>query len=431
MAKVMALENLIRLVTRGGHKQRTWQELCHDVLRLQDDATGLRLAAELLQRYSQFDEDETLAFFQFLLHEFRVDHDALRAAIAAYDGDPSPTHVQQVNRASLPSRRKLFELLNMCPGGMAHLLAMREAVLRLRRIDPELAAVDSDLEILFRNWFNRGLLTLQRIDWNTPAFVLEKLFKYEAVHEISGWDDLKQRLSQGRRWFFHPVLPDEPIIFVQVVLSSGLLARIGDVLGEAAPVRDEATADTAIFYSISNCQQGLKGIAFGDLLIKQVVDLISQELPGIRQFATLSPVPGFARWLQGQLDSADGDVDRLLTTEQTAMLRTRLAEADWHHTEHGELQTLLPALCAHYLTSTGKNGRPLDPVARFHLRNGAVLERINWLGDASPKGLREAHGLLVNYLYDLATVTENHEKFVYDQVLTASSHVTELARKLA
>ena len=198
MAKVMALENLIRLVTGGGHKQRTWQELCHDVLRLQDDATGLRLAAELLERYRGFDDDEALEFFQYLLNEFRVDHDALRAAIDAYTADPSPRHVQLVNRASLPSRRKLFELLNMCPDGMAHLLAMREAVLRFRRADPELAAMDSDLEILFRNWFNRGLLTLQRIDWNTPAFVLEKLFKYEAVHEISGWDDLKQRLSQGR-----------------------------------------------------------------------------------------------------------------------------------------------------------------------------------------------------------------------------------------
>lgn len=421
----MALQNLIKLVTGGGLKKRAWQELCHDVLRLQDDATGLRLAEEILTRYQAFERDEALAFFQFLLNEFRVDHDALGAAIDAYQQDPSPINVQAVNRASLPSRRKIFELLNMCPEGMQCLLHMRGALKGLRRDDPGLAAVDSDLEILFRNWFNRGLLRLERIDWNTPAFVLEKLIQYEAVHEITGWDDLKRRVSRGRRCyaFFHPVVPHEPVIFVQVALTNGLVASIDQVIGEDAIAHTETPADTAIFYSISNCQDGLRGIAFGDLLIKQVVDLISAEFPQIRTFATLSPIPGFAAWVTKC--AAESEEETLISVCQ------QIAQPDWWLQANDALKQDLMALCATYLTGVGPDRRPLDPVARFHLRNGARLERINWLGDTSPKGLSQSHGMLVNYVYDLATVTKNHEKFVYEHIVTSSNAVRQLAAKRA
>ena len=297
----MALENILKLVTGTALKRRTWQDICHDLLRYRDEATVLRLAAELLQRYDEFENAERLEFFNHLLREFRVDQARLNSAIDAFQEDPSPLNVQAINRASLPSRRNLFEILNMCPGGTAHLLQMRVALARFVKYEPELQAVDSDLEILFRNWFNRGFLTLQRIDWRTPAFVLEKLIAYEAVHEIKGWEDLQRRVSVGRRCyaFFHPALPNEPIIFVQVALTKGLVAAVDDIIGnhpqEDSGAEDtanasevsEAEADTAIFYSISNCQRGLVGIAFGDLLIKQVAEQISADCPQIKNVCYL------------------------------------------------------------------------------------------------------------------------------------------------
>ena len=431
----MALENILKLVAGAALKRRTWQDICHDLLRYRDEATVLRLAAELLQRYDEFENSEQLEFFSHLLREFRVDQSNLNAAIDAYQEDPNPLNVQAINRASLPSRRNLFEILNMCPGGTAHLLAMRVALARFLEEEPELRAVDSDLEILFRNWFNRGFLTLQRIDWRTPAFVLEKLIAYEAVHEIKGWDDLQRRVSTGRRCyaFFHPALPNEPIIFVQVALVKGLVAAVDDIIGASskatsdesseqtpAQTREEDT-DTAIFYSISNCQRGLVGIAFGDLLIKQVAEQIAADCPQIKTFATLSPVPGFAKWL--------GDARTTLESSQRTTVDSYLAfPKKVLAAENADCKTL-SRLCAHYLVNEKRGDEPIDPVARFHLRNGARLERINWLGDPSSKGLNESLGILVNYVYDLSAVTKNHEKYVYDGGVVTSNAVKQLAKR--
>jgi len=418
----MAFNNLFKLFTGSGLKKRTWQDICSDVLRLKDDAMVLKLADEILLRYQNFTDEEKLDFFQFLLTEFGADQAMITTTIDAYLADPSPNQLQQLNLATRPSRRKFFEILNMCTAGMRSLLEMRVTASRLAREYPELAAIDGDLEILLRNWFNRGLLTLQRIDWHTPAFVLEKLIEYEAVHEITGWDDLRMRVSRGRRCyaFFHPVLPGEPIIFVQVALTNGMVSNIAELIGETAVSANESDADTAIFYSISNCQVGLRGIAFGDMLIKQVTDLITAESPFIKSFATLSPVPGFAKWVDRIL-ARDDDADQVAKLEQ-------LKEADWS-TDQSEIKQWLLPLCAQYLTSTDDVGRPLNSVARFHLRNGARLERICWQGHVATHGIEESYGLLVNYVYDLASVTKNHESYVYDEVVVTSSSVKQLAKK--
>ncbi len=424
----MALSNLLKLVTGTALKRRTWQEICHDLLRLKDEATVLRLASELLSRYEEFDADERLVFFRYLLTEFRVDQDRLRKAIDAYQKDSGPLNVQKLNRASLPARRGLFEILNICPNGTHALLRMRVDLQACYPQDQELRAVDADLESLFRNWFNRGFLTLERVDWSTPAYVLEQLIEYEAVHEITGWDDLRRRLSTGRRCyaFFHPTLPGEPIIFVQVALVQGLVDSVKDVIGEDNVTCDEELADTAIFYSISNCQRGLVGIAFGDFLIKQVAERIRTNLPQIKQFATLSPVPGLCKWLK---DQAGREANEVLEAAELDLAQ-QVTQGAWHSEDDDEdTRNTLLKLCAHYLVNEKRGEDPLDAVARFHLRNGARLERINWMGDPSPKGLGESCGILVNYAYDLDSVTENHEAYVYEHGVVCSNAVRALAKR--
>ena len=425
----MALQDFFQSVTNVALRRRSWQDICHDLLRLKDEATVLKLAQEVLQQYAGFDADQRLTFFSFLLENFRVDAERLQAAIAAYQDDPNPLNVQRLNRASQPGRRQLFEVFNMTPGGTHALIDMRSQLLGYLREHPELGAVDGDLEFLFGNWFNRGFLSLERIDWRTPAFILEKLIAYEAVHEISGWDDLQRRVTKDRRCyaFFHPALPHEPIIFVQVALTDSLAASIDQLIREPAAPLDIGKANTAIFYSISNCQTGLRGIAFGDLLIKQVVELIAQDFPHIRTFATLSPIPGFGNWVRQTLGNADA-----LTDEETTLVEALEAEplawvADADLCASAE--RLLPPLCAHYLQQEKRGELPLDPVSRFHLRNGARLERINWLGDRSHKGLKESYGMLVNYVYDVGTVTRNHERYVYDNAVITSSAVSTLGKK--
>jgi malonyl-CoA decarboxylase len=287
------------------------------------------------------------------------------------------------------------------------LVAMRREILEHQELKP----LDSDLRHLFASWFNRGFLELRRIDWQTPAAVLEKLIAYEAVHEIAGWDDLRRRLAADRRCFgfFHPALPQEPLIFVEVALVKGLATSVQALLArgldEAQERQNAAAADTAIFYSISNCQEGLRGISFGNFLIKQVVEELSGELPALKQYSTLSPVPGFRVWAMERLGE---DERRVLT------------QPEWWVDD--EISALLQApvlkLCARYLTGEGR-----DPVAKFHLGNGARLERINWLGNPTAKGMAESFGIMVNYLYDLATIEANHEAFVRDRVVARSELV--------
>jgi malonyl-CoA decarboxylase len=299
---------------------------------------------------------------------------------------------------------------------------MRRRLLKTLRENPRYAGIDADLGHLLNSWFNRGFLVLQRIDWRTSAMVLEKLIQYEAVHAIQGWPDLRRRLQADRRCyaFFHPVLPDEPVIFIEVALTRGMSARVQPLLEPDSPVADPASANCAIFYSITNCQEGLRGVSFGNLLIKQVAEDLGREFPRLKTFATLSPVPGFRKWLAEAAEGRPGIAALLARLEAPRWFEDAAAE---------EMQRQLVRLCAYYLLHAKQGQDPLDPVARFHLGNGAALERLNWLGDTSASGMSRSAGLMVNYVYRLEDVERNHERYFSEHVVVASRAVEKMARK--
>ncbi len=299
--------------------------------------------------------------------------------------------------------------------------------LKMLTDDASLKAIDADFVHLLTSWFNRGFLHLEKIDWESPATLLEKIMSYEAVQPMSGWSDLKRRLAEDRRCFafFHPALPGEPLIFVEVALVRGMTSAVQTLIDAPEGTIDPGEADTAVFYAINNCQAGLVGISFGNFLIKQVVVELAHELPGLKTFATLSPILGFSAWLNSVVGKAD---DTLSGNEAEAI--DHLSLASWHRNEEAteKMQGPLTRLCARYLLEVGSGGRPLDPVARFHLRNGARLERINWLGDVSAKGLSQSAGLMVNYLYDPRAIERNHEAYVKGGTITASVEIKRLIR---
>jgi malonyl-CoA decarboxylase len=317
-------------------------------------------------------------------------------------------------------RQELFRRLNLAPGGTHVLIEMRHRVLREIQHTPRLEPIAADLGHLLTSWFNRGFLVLQRIDWHTSAIILEKLIEYEAVHQIQGWHDLRRRLERDRRCyaFFHPALPDEPIIFIEVALTSGMSEKVQPLLDPDAPVLDPESADCAMFYSITNCQEGLRGVPFGSFLIKRVVEDLSGKFPRLKHFATVSPVPGFRRWLTERAAAAD------------ASLLAKLHDPKWFENEklRAELQKVLVPLCAQYLLHQKQGKEPLDPVARFHLKNGARLERINWLGDTSASGMERSAGLMANYIYRLGDVERNHELYTREFKIVASREVLALAK---
>ncbi len=409
------------------------------------EASGAAVARELHTVLRDLAPEERLAFYGFLASNFLPAEDRLRAAAEAYLAASTAEQAAQLAEAAEPTRQELLRRMNMAAGGTAALVSMRKDLLAHLRDEPALRPLDSDLRHLFGSWFNRGFLELRRIDWQTPAAVLEKLIAYEAVHEIHGWDDLRRRLAPDRRCFgfFHPALPGDPLIFVEVALTEGLaasvqclLARDGD---ERAEREREAGADTAIFYSISNCQDGLRGVSFGNFLIKQVVEELKAELPRLVRFSTLSPVPGFRRWLEAHfaapglagpplrenemaaLRPAAGGVEP--ASDPVTVLRGFLGEERWWEdaARSEVLRAPLSRLCAAYLTTPEGNRGPADPVARFHLGNGAQLERVNWLGNVAPRGIKESYGIMVNYLYDPDRIEANHEAFVRGTVVRSAA----------
>ncbi|MEO1092376.1 MAG: malonyl-CoA decarboxylase [Pseudomonadota bacterium] len=400
--------------------------LCRALVSSHGEASGAALAMATLDAYRGLSAEERARVFHRLVAEFCADEAAVVTAYHAYRADPSPATLVALVEAAEPPRRELLGRLNIAPGGTADLVRMRGEVLKLLPAEDDLTALDSDLQHLFVSWFNRGFLSLERIDWHTAAAVLEKLIAYEAVHEIDGWEDLRRRLAADRRCFafFHPALPDEPLIFVQVALVRSIPDRVQPLLDRSAPVFDVKQADTAVFFSISNCQPGLRSISFGNFLIKQVAADLQAELPNLKTFVTLSPIPGFSRWLHGVAQTnGDGELHDLLADLDG------LADADWQEAERTKaLEEPLTQLAAWYLVREKKGTMPLDPVARFHLGNGARLERINWRGDVSAKGLRHGHGLMVNYLYRLDQVERNHEAFVNDKKVVASRAVDQLVK---
>jgi malonyl-CoA decarboxylase len=388
------------------------------------EASGAIVAHELHDSLGALDADDRRAFHRFLATGFEPDAKALRAAAEAYLADAHPETAARLADAADPPRQEVLRRMNLSPGGTSALVAMRKEILSQLRDAPELRLLDADLRHLFASWFNRGFLELRRIDWQTPAAVLEKLIAYEAVHEIRGWGDLRRRLAADRRCFgfFHPALPGEPLIFVEVALVEGLAASVQTLLApdgdEDATRTQAASADTAIFYSISNCQDGLRGVSFGNLLIKQVVEELKAELPQLTRFSTLSPVPGFGRWLEKRL---------AVEQEEAAALAPLKTDGWWQDRAVSDaLRQPLMRQCAKYLTDRSGPKGPSDRVARFHLGNGARLERINWLGDVAPRGIRESYGIMVNYLYDRETIETNHEAFIHEGMIARSSQVDAL-----
>jgi malonyl-CoA decarboxylase len=410
------------------------------------EASGAAVARELLTALSSLPAEQRGEFYAFLAEGFQPDQARLMDAAKAYIASPSPEAASALATCAEPPRQELLRRMNMAPGGTMALVAMRKTLPAYLAERPTLKWLDSDLKHLFSSWFNRGFLEIRRIDWQTPAAILEKLIAYEAVHEIQGWDDLRRRLAADRRCFafFHPALPGEPLIFVEVALVRGLSGSVRALLerdtDEAAQLRRASEADTAIFYSISNCQDGLRGISFGNFLIKQVVEELRAELPGVQQFSTLSPIPGFRRWLEGaelrNLTLSDEEANALFTAtgipyepeNVLATLRTVLSNDSWTKmtATAQAVRPILLRLCAAYLCDGGKGkGRP-DPVARFHLGNGARLERINWMGNPGKRGLQESYGIMVNYLYDPAAIEANHEAFVKDGSVIRSAAIEAL-----
>jgi malonyl-CoA decarboxylase len=392
------------------------------------EALGVVLARELIENYAALPAAGRIEFLRTLAADFGPDPERLEDAIAAYRSHPDPTTVTALHAAAEPRRQELFRRLNLAQGGTERLVRMRADLLAHLSAHRELESVDADLVHLFSSWFNTGFLELRRIDWSTSARFLEKIIRYEAVHEITSWKDLRGRIEPHDRLcyaFIHPRLPDEPIIFIEVALTDEAPAAIAPLLAEDRQPFDAERAKTAVFYSTSNCQAGLKGISFGSFLIKRVVEEIRREFPAVRTFVTLSPVPGFINWLEAERDSGSSG---LLPGGDRAALR-RLLIPGWHERTQ-DLRVLRPlltdAVARYLLLSRDRAGRPLDPVARFHLGNGALLERINWLGNPSPKGLAESAGFMVNYLYDLSRIERNHEIYAQTGRVLASHDVRRL-----
>ncbi|MFN0090680.1 MAG: malonyl-CoA decarboxylase domain-containing protein [Acidimicrobiales bacterium] len=406
-------------------------------------------AAEVADLYAGLDDVGRGRFFELLALEYGPDRGAVEAAIEARRAVTVRDALDQhelaaadlaLRRALTPPRARLLTLFNGLDHGLALLVELRAELLPLLAQDARLRSLEVDLEGLLKSWFDIGLLELRRLSWDSPAALLEKLIRYEAVHSISSWADLKNRLDSDRRCyaFFHPGMPDEPLIFVEVALVSGLADNVGPLLDTDAPLGDPGRADTAIFYSISNCQPGLAGINLGDFLIKRVVRRLAAELPSLKTFATLSPMPGFRRWLDARL-AEEGD--RAFRDAETAALAAALdgagpaevmarllADPSWPEepSRAGALRPALVRLGARYLIQERARGRAIDPVANFHLSNGASVERINFLANASPQGIAQSAGLMVNYRYDLSSIDANVEAYLATGRSAAAGALTRL-----
>jgi malonyl-CoA decarboxylase len=382
--------------------QRTAATLAGDLVAARDEVSGMDAARAILKRFAGMDDDAKRDFFHHLADEMDIDPAAVRRTLDAYEADPTSKTYRAFATAAEPPRQELVRRLNRVPGATGALVAMRADLLRLGRGDAALEGLDHDFRHLFASWFNRGFLVLRPINWESPAHILGKIIDYEAVHAIDDWDDLRRRLEPSdRRCFayFHPAMPDEPLIFVEVALTQGVPGSIQTLLAEDRAPLEAHEADTAVFYSISNCQAGLAGISFGNALIKQVVADLTTEMPGLQTFVTLSPIPGLTAWMKDQRHTAESrDIDRMRS------------------------------LAARYLLDAKRaDGRPLDPVARFHLGNGALIHDVHALADTSPKGFAQSGSTMVNYLYDLDQVSRNHERYASGREVIAAPGMRALA----
>ena len=395
-------ERRVRFTGPAGDDARSTEELADALVGAAGEISGRAIAGRILDRYEAMEDAAKRDYFRHLAASMDIDPDGVRDCLAAYETAPSKDSYRSFMVAAEPRRQEFIRRLNRVPGATGRLVNMRADLLRMSKGDPALAALDLDFRHLFASWFNLGFLVLRPINWESPAHILEKIITYEAVHAIGSWDDLRRRLEPADRRcfaFFHPAMPDEPLIFVEVALTRGIANSVQALLAEDRAMIPAEGADTAVFYSISNCQAGLAGISFGNSLIKQVASDLSLELPGLKTFVTLSPIPGFADWLANR-EPAFAALD-------------------------GEK---LRALAAHYLVAAKlPDGPPLDPVARCHLGTGALVHNVHADADTSDKGLRQSHGVMVNYLYDLKKVAQNHERFATTHSVTASPEIRTLS----
>jgi malonyl-CoA decarboxylase len=413
------------------------QQRAYRLLSEAGTANSAAIAAEVVDAYSSLAPEARLEFFEFLNSALAPDRERVLRAAQAYADSQDAERVLELQRVVEPPRQELLRRINRAPGGTAALIAMRRDLLIALRERPHLRAVDSDFCHLLGSWFNPGFLNLQQVDWGSPAALLEKIIRHEAVHAVKDWNDLRRRLQPDRRCFafFHPQLPGEPLIFVEVALVNTIPRAIEQLIGDTADMQPEARAQAAVFYSISNCEPGLRGVSLGNFLIKRVAEKLRAEIPALKRFCTLSPIPSLRSRLVesnlGELSQSWPSRARTRYSTALAALRRRygedlaaLADAARERTLPREDQTRL-ALCASMLLARESPSPRGDPVARFHLDNGARLERVNVNADISAKALRESFGVMVNYVYDLTAVEANHELFVRGEVVS-SRHIAGL-----
>jgi malonyl-CoA decarboxylase len=394
------------------------ESLCRMMMNSDGEYSSLLLAERILNAYEKLDEAERLDFFNLLRTEYDVDADDIKAAARAYAQDSDAENLLRVTAAAEPGRQELLRRINLVSGGTRRLVKMREHLLAAMRENPELKKIDTDFHHLFNAWFNRGFLLMEPLDWTTPAHILEKIIAYEAVHEIESWSELRSRLEPADRYcygFFHPSMEDEPLVFVEVALTDQIPRGIGEILHRDPGTEAPENPSCAIFYSISNCHRGLAGVSFGNFLIKQVATSLNLRFPQLKTFSTISPVSGFRRWLELQAEERD---------DVTTLLAGFDAEAD-----ENQRHDLEKFATVYLLEQKNDRNEPLDPVARFHLKNGAVLERINILGNPSDKGMERSLGTMVNYVYDLSRVEDHHEEYVRNHRIIASAQVKKLLGK--
>jgi malonyl-CoA decarboxylase len=401
---------------------------CRHLLSARGEANSAGLAARAIEHYQRLPAAAHLVFFRQLASAFNPDPIVVLSAAERYAESPSAEHLVRLFTVSEPPRQELLRRLNRAPGGTAAIVQMRRALLRALAHHPELAAVEADMLHLLSSWFNPGFLEMQQVDWTSPARLLEKIIQHEAVHAIDGWDDLRRRLQPDRRCFafFHPQLPGEPLIFVEIALLEDVPPAIGPLIEKKSEPGPSKRFKVAAFYSISNCQPGLRGVSLGNFLIKRVAERLKSEFPSIKTFCTLSPIPGFVRWLDADHEATAAGLKAPVRARlEAARADLKLGQAkmherleqQWHpwRTSEEEQKSLL-ALASIYLREVSPSAEG-DAVAKFHLNNGAKLQRINWGADLSRNGLRQSCGLMVNYLYDLDRVEEYHQRFLDGEVV--------------
>lgn len=398
------------------------------ILTERGEANSASMANDILSQYRLLSEEQKISFYHALATKFNPDPNIVLKLAQEYAQDPSGKNLIQLTRVTEPPRQELLRRINRVDGGTKEIVALRRHLIKILDKQPDLKVLDNDLQHLFVSWFNPGFLKMHRVDWQSPAHILEKIIQHEAVHEIDGWDDLRRRLQPDRRCFafFHPQLPDEPLIFVEVALVPEISDAIGPLVNKKSETVDSSQFKAAIFYSISNCEPGLKGVSLGNFLIKRVATYLKNEFPSLKTFVTLSPIPGFMDWVINGASLGEGYDDQAVLKKVSQYLEQidlkkqswpeRLSSG-WHPDKATDVEkNALIGLSAIYLAkfSVRKGG---NPVAKFHLGNGAQLYRINWAGDLSKKGLRQSASLMVNYLYDLDKIEDNHERFVKGEVI--------------